>query len=111
MDSVNNEVEPINQATNFLYYTTTGHPFLNGNKRTAFEVSKGILMSGATLLKVSQNDIIEFITGSLAQGKASKEDVKKWLTSNSKPVNQNPEFNEITSENIEKDKEMLKKMD
>jgi len=111
IESVNNESNPINQATNFLYYTATGHPFENGNKRTAFEVAKGIMASGSRVLGVSQNEIINFITGSLAQGKATKEDVKDWLLSHSKPTDENPAFNEVTSQNIEKDKKLLKKLD
>jgi len=111
IESVNNESNPINQATNFLYYTTTGHPFENGNKRTAFEVAKGIMASGSIVLGVSQNEIINFVTGSLAQGKATKEDVKDWLSSHSEKTEEHPDFNKITSENIDKDKNLLKKLD
>jgi death-on-curing family protein len=111
IESVNNESNPINPASNFLYYTATGHPFENGNKRTAFEVAKGIMASGSMVLGVSQNEIVNFVTGSVAQGKATKEDVKDWLLSHSKSVGEKPEFNEITSKNIEKDKKLLKKLD
>ena len=111
IDSVNNETSPINQATNFLYYGVINHPFLNGNKRTSFEVSKGIMASGALVLTAPQSEIINFVTGSLAQGRASKDDVKIWLSEYSKPTDTRPEFNEITSENIERDKKLLKKLD
>lgn len=111
IDSVNNESDPLKQATNFLYYTATGHPFENGNKRTAFEVAKGILASGALILDAQSGAIIQFITGNLAQGNATKKDVENWLISNSKPLNKNSDFNEVTTENINKDKRLLKKLD
>jgi len=111
IDSVNYETDPLTQATNFLYYTTTGHPFANGNKRTSFEIAKGIMASGAVIVEAPEDEIINFFTGSVAQGKASKEDIKEWLSSHSKLTDEHPEFNEITTLNIEKDKELLKKLD
>jgi len=111
IDSVNNETNPVNQATNFLYYTITGHPFENGNKRTAFEVAKGIMASGAMIIEAQPNEVISFVTGSLAQGMATKQDVREWLSLHSKLINKKPEFNEVTSQNIEKDKELLKRLD
>src|SRR3989344_662450 len=111
VDVVNNEKEPINQATDFLFYGVSNHPFLNGNKRTAFEVAKGIMASGALILGIPESEVISFVTGSLVQGKATKIDVKDWLVSHSKPVSEKPDFNEVTSQNIEKDKKLLKKLD
>ena len=104
IDSVNNRTDPISQATDFLYYTTTGHPFVNGNKRTAFEVAQGIMLSGSRVLTAPQEEIISFVTGSLAQGKTTKEEVNNWLSSNSEITGKHPDFNEIVTENIEKDK-------
>ena len=111
VDSVNNETNPINQATNFLYYVGMGHPFVEGNKRTAFEIAQGILTSGGRVITASENEVINFVTGSVAQGKVTIEEVKRWLSFNSKSNNENSEFNVITSKNIEKDKELLKRLD
>jgi len=111
IDSVNNEKDPLKQATIFLYYVGTGHPFENGNKRTAFEVSKNILASGSLYLNASQEEIINFVTGSIAQGKVTKNEIKYWLSSHSEMTEEHPEFNKIITENIEKDKELLKKLD
>jgi len=111
VDSVNYEVDTIQKATNFLYYMGAGHTFENGNKRIAFEGAKGIMASGGRVVTANSGEVINFVTGSVAQGKATKEDVKEWLILNSKPVNEKPEFNEVTSKNIEKDKELLKKLD
>jgi prophage maintenance system killer protein len=111
IDSVNNETNPLNQATNFLYYGANGHFFEAGNKRTAFEIAKGIMASGSMIIEAPQEEIINFVTGSIAQGKANREDVRVWLSSNSKPINEKPEFNEVTSKNIEKDKKLLKRLD
>jgi len=111
VDSINNETDALKQATNFLYYASVGHPFANGNKRTAFEISKGLLLSGSRTLTASQEDIITFVTGSLAQGKATREETHNWISSNSIITKEHPDFNKIVTENIEKDKEFLKKLD
>jgi prophage maintenance system killer protein len=111
VDSVNDEKDPLQKATNFLYYAGRGHAFENGNKRTAFEVAKGICSSGAIELTIPQNDVISFVTGSVAQGKVTRNEVKEWLSSYSKLTEEHPDFNKITKENIEKDKELLKRLD
>lgn len=111
VSSVNDETDPINQATNFLYYGANGHFFEAGNKRTAFEISKGLLASGGYIFEAPQEEIIGFVTGSIAQDKVSKDEVKGWLSSHSESVNEKPDFNEVLSENIEEDKELLKKLD
>jgi len=111
VDSVNNETNPINQAANFLYYAGMGHPFEAGNKRTAFKVAEGILLSGSRLINASQDEIVNFVTGSVAQGKASREDVRVWLDSHSESTGESPDFNQATSEAISKDVELLKKLD
>src|SRR3989344_6542984 len=80
VDSVNQEKNLLDKSTNFLYYTIAGHPFIEGNKRTAFEIAKGILASGGSLLKAREEEIIGFITGSLAQDKVSKEETRNWLS-------------------------------
>ncbi len=110
VDAVNHETDPLKQATIFLYYMGTGHTFENGNKRVAFEVAKGILASGAWMLNPPIPEVISFVTGSIAQGKATKDNVYNWLSQYSQPTEENPEFNKITGENIEKDKELLKKL-
>lgn len=111
IDSVNYEKDPIQQAANFLYYVGDGHAFWEGNKRTAFEVAKGILASGAIVLDAPQGEIINFVVGSVAQGKTTREGVRTWLSNHSELTEEHPDFNKITSENIEKDKELLKKLD
>lgn len=111
VDSVNNESEPIQQATNFLYYIGAGHAFENGNKRTAFEVAKGICASGAIIIDAPVQATVDFITGKVAQGKANRDDVKNWLMTHSKLTEEHPNFNKVTKKNIEQDKELLKKLD
>lgn len=111
IDSVNDEKNALQQATNFLYYVGAGHAFENGNKRTAFEVAKGIMASGAMIVDAPQEEVIGFVTGSVAQGKVNREEVKEWLSSNSNLTEEHPDFNKVTSENIEKDKELLRKLD
>lgn len=111
IDSINNETDALKQATNFLYYVGAGHPFENGNKRTAFEVAKGLMASGSIVGEFAQEDVVDFITGSLAQGKATKKDVYDWLSSHAIKTDEHPDFNKATTENIEKDKGWLKKLD
>ena len=104
INAVNQEKDSLKKAANVLYYMVEGHPFLEGNKRTGFEIAKGILASGGKLFEGQPEEIIGFITGSVAQGKASREEIKIWLNKHMKSTNEKREFNTNTQENIEKDK-------
>lgn len=113
VDSVNAETEPIEQASSFLFYAGNGHPFENGNKRTAFTIASGILASGAIVLTAPEQEIKEFVVGSVAQGKVSRDDVKEWLIKNTKPDKKgfSLDFNQTTSEIIIKKVDLLKELD
>jgi death-on-curing protein len=63
----------------------SGHPFVDGNKRTGFEVADTILKAKGYKFTASQDEILEFILELAMKGK-DIEEVVKWLKSNTKKV-------------------------
>ncbi|MDD5331486.1 MAG: type II toxin-antitoxin system death-on-curing family toxin [Candidatus Nanoarchaeia archaeon] len=110
VDSSNQAKTIIDKATSLLYGIANSHSFLNGNKRTAFELSKGVLESGGYAFTASPESIIGFI-GGIAQDQVSKPQVKEWITTNSHFTGSTLNLTSIVTENINKDKELLKKLD
>lgn len=56
-----------------------GHPFIDGNKRTAFEACKTFLDINGYLLESSEEEIIDFLV-SIAKGQRNRYSVRNWLT-------------------------------
>ncbi len=63
----------------------SGHPFVDGNKRTGFEVADTILRAKGYEFKASQDEILKFILELAMKGKEIEE-IVKWLKSNTKKV-------------------------
>ncbi|WP_290899825.1 type II toxin-antitoxin system death-on-curing family toxin [Ferroglobus sp.] len=59
----------------------SGHPFVDGNKRTAFEVADTILRSHGYRFKASKSQILKFILELAIEGK-SIDEIIKWLKEN-----------------------------
>ena len=62
-----------------------GHPFVDGNKRTGFEVADTILKAKGYKFTASQDEILKFILELAMKGKEIEE-IVKWLKSNTKKV-------------------------
>ena len=60
-------------AAAYLYHICRGHPFLDGNKRTALAAAGVFLMANGIQVKATQKEL-EQITLSVAEGTASKAD-------------------------------------
>jgi death-on-curing protein len=65
-------------AAAYLYHICRGHPFLDGNKRTALVAAEVFLLLNGCRLKVT-NRQLERLTFSVAEGGTSKEDVIAFL--------------------------------
>lgn len=68
------------KAAAYLYYLTVSHPFVDGNKRTAFLTCYIFLRKNGYNLKAKQEDIVNFII-SIADGKESLDSVYNWILS------------------------------
>jgi death-on-curing protein len=63
----------------------SGHPFVDGNKRTGFEVVDTILKARGYKFAANQDEILEFILELAMRGK-DVEEIVKWLKSNTRKV-------------------------
>ena len=66
------------KAAFLLYNLIVVHPFLNGNKRTAFGLAGGFLEANGYELDTQAKEAYEFLLG-IASGKISEIEVEKWV--------------------------------
>ncbi len=72
------------QAAAYLFHLALNHPFLDGNKRTAFAVMDTFLRLNRFVLNLSQAQKYEFVIR-VVEGKLSKEDLASYLEKSSIP--------------------------
>ena len=56
----------------------TSHPFVDGNKRTAFETADTILRDNGYFISAGEDDILECVL-KIASYSCSKKQVTRWL--------------------------------
>jgi death-on-curing protein len=78
----NQELYPtvILKAAALLESVLANHPFIDGNKRIGYTLSRLFLLSNGMDIRASQNDRYEFIV-SVASGKKDFDAIAEWLTS------------------------------
>ena len=67
----------------------SGHPFVDGNKRTGFEVADTILKAKGYRFTTTQSEILRFLI-KLAKEGMEIEEIVKWLKDNTKRVSKMP---------------------
>ncbi|MCP8313505.1 MAG: type II toxin-antitoxin system death-on-curing family toxin [archaeon] len=78
----------IRKAAFLLYNIIRMHPFLNGNKRTAFELTKIFLESNGYRLQSGVQEAFEFVL-EIASGKLSMSDIESWIQKRLIPIDHN----------------------
>ena len=68
------------KAAAYLYYLTVFHPFVDGNKRTAFLSMCVFLIKNGYSFKSEQETVVNLVL-SIASGNESLDTVSEWLTS------------------------------
>jgi death on curing protein len=68
----------VKKASFLLYNVVVIHPFLNGNKRTAYELVRLFLRSNGLDLEPDAKEALSFLLR-LASGKASENEVERWV--------------------------------
>jgi death-on-curing protein len=68
------------QAAAYLYHIAKNHPFIDGNKRTAFAVMDTFLRANGYTLNLTQDQKYELVL-QVAQSTLSKEDLTEYLQS------------------------------
>jgi death-on-curing protein len=71
---------PILKAAALLESILINHPFIDGNKRTAYTIVRLFLLSNNLDIKASQDEKYNFIV-STASGKKDFDSIADWLTS------------------------------
>ena len=69
------------KAAYLLYNLISQHPFVNGNKRTAFELVKLFLRLNGFEIKAKSQETYSFLAD-IAAGRASLKQVEEWIATN-----------------------------
>ena len=69
------------KAAFLLYNIVVLHPFVNGNKRTAYELVRLFLQANGYDIDASPHDEYKFLLD-VASGKAAAADVERWIATN-----------------------------
>ncbi len=71
----------VKKAAFLLYSLVIHHPFMNGNKRTAFEVVEAFLELNGYVLRAKTDEIYSLLSD-LGAGKASQPLAEDWIATN-----------------------------
>jgi death-on-curing protein len=75
------EEAAIRKATYLLYNIVNMHPFLDGNKRTAFEVAKNFLRLDGWTFKPEEQEAFNIFIAT-ASGKRDVKEIESWIGRN-----------------------------
>lgn len=68
----------IEKVAMLLNSITNNHPFIDGNKRTAFVVTATILEDNGYKTQFTQEEVVSFML-QIAQGNVNQTEIKQWL--------------------------------
>jgi death on curing protein len=71
----------VKKAAFLLHSLVTQHPFINGNKRTAFEVVEAFLRLNGYTISAGSEDSYRLLSD-IAAGNNSQSQVEKWIATN-----------------------------
>ncbi len=74
----------ISNSAYILYNIITLHPFVDGNKRTAFETAKAFLQLNGQHFAVGEDEAFNTLV-SIAKGELHVKDVEGWIRKHLKP--------------------------
>lgn len=78
VERINREQDPISAAALLLHTIATGHPFFDGNKRTAFTAANVQLALSGYDIDTTDEEVVIFVL-QVADNKKSVKDVEKWI--------------------------------
>jgi death-on-curing protein len=70
------------KATILLERIILGHPFIDGNKRSAYEATRVFLEGNGYVLKADEEDVIDLLVA-IAKSKKNRFSIKNWLEKHS----------------------------
>ena len=75
--------DPVDKAAAIFESIITNHPFVDGNKRTAYVLMRLILKSNNLDIRSGQNEKYDFVIRS-ASGQVSFDQIRAWIKDNLK---------------------------
>lgn len=75
--------DPIDKAAAIFESIISNHPFVDGNKRTAYVLMRLMLKSSNVDIQLGQNDKYDFVIKA-ASGNVTFEQIKTWIKDNLK---------------------------
>jgi death-on-curing protein len=75
--------DPVDKAAAIFESIITNHPFVDGNKRTAYVLMRLILKSNNLDIRLGQNEKYDFVIRS-ASGQVSFDKIRAWIKDNLK---------------------------
>ncbi len=85
VDQVNDEPDLFRKAAISMQIIANCHPFLDGNKRTAFQIAELILSSERYIITAEEERIIRMLLR-IARYKCRIDDVESWLRKNTAKI-------------------------
>ena len=76
---LNRDCSMFTKASITLHSICTEHPFVDGNKRTAFVVADNLLRDEGYYIQASNEDVVDFMI-KVARYTHTTESVEKWIT-------------------------------
>lgn len=67
------------KAAAYLYHLARNHPFIDGNKRTAYTAMALFLRLNAIRLQANEDELFD-LTLAVANGQMSKAEIAMWIT-------------------------------
>jgi len=77
----------IDEAAALWESLSQNHPFIDGNKRTAFAATFAFLLINGLEMTATDEDAQVFVLNLYADGAVSFENLRHWLKTNTRPVN------------------------
>lgn len=74
---------PVDKAAAIFESIVSNHPFVDGNKRTAYVLMRLLLKEHKMDINVDQNEKYDFVLKA-AKGEITFEKIRKWISTNSK---------------------------
>ena len=82
-DGIDLYPNPVDKAAAIFESVVSNHPFVDGNKRTAYVLMRLILKEHNFDINVDQNEKYDFVLKA-AKGELTFDKIKKWITTNLK---------------------------
>ena len=73
------------KAAALIHGIITGHPFIDGNKRTGYQLGRLLLQDGGSDIEAPEDERYEMVIR-IATGRMDVEEIKDWLLAHSRPV-------------------------